>query len=100
VEDESSDIGGSGIGDWTEHEEGEKELSRRDECDSGLGVAEDRVEPVSGLSRPLHDVAESTFATVDKSGARMPESSESFASEGVGDCWARQARVRAWKSNL
>lgn len=25
---------------------------------------------------------------------------ESFASEGVGDCCARQARVRAWKSNL
>ena len=35
-----------------------------------------------------------------RKGARIPVSSESFASEGVGDCWALQESVRAWKSNL
>lgn len=35
-----------------------------------------------------------------RKGARIPVSSESLASEGVGDCCALQESVRAWKSNL
>ena len=35
-----------------------------------------------------------------KNGANIPESSDILVSEGVGDCWARQARAKAWKSNL
>ena len=35
-----------------------------------------------------------------RKGARIPESSASLVSEGVGDCCALQARVKAWKSNL
>lgn len=63
----------------------------------------DGVDPVSGLCRPpRYDDEEGVgiFWTVERSGARIPESSDNFASDGVGDCWARQANVKAWKSNL
>jgi hypothetical protein len=79
---------GSGIGDWTEHEDGENEVSSREECDSGLGVA-DGVDPVSGLCRPIRYEVEDGFGifwTVDRSGARIPDSSDNLASDGVGDC--------------
>ena len=36
----------------------------------------------------------------DRNGARMPVSSVSLVSEGVGLCWAWHANCRLWKSNL
>ena len=88
-------------------------MSSIDAYDSGRGVA-DRVELVSGVCRPLYvvdvvavnddvdgvGVAGLALWTVERSGARIPDRSEIFVSDGVGVCCARHASVSAWKSNL